>query len=138
MKKPFYSSFLLTALLSMVGIPVLAYDIAVENEDGITIYYSWTNNHTELAVSRGIFFISEENNGNLVIPDSVTYQETTYPVTSIDRMAFYSCVGLKNITIPNSVDSIGDSAFSSCTSLTSVTIPNSVLSIGNSAFYVCI
>jgi hypothetical protein len=89
MKKPFYSSFLLTALLSMVGIPVLAYDIAVENEDGITIYYSWTNNHTELAVSRGIFFISEENNGNLVIPDSVTYQETTYPVTSIDRMAFY-------------------------------------------------
>ncbi len=74
---------------------------------------------------------------NVVVPDNVTYQGTTYQVTSIGEYAFYNSTGLTNVTIPNSVTSIGNSAFFNCTGLTTVTIPNSVASIGNYAFYGC-
>ena len=52
----------------------------------------------------------------------------------IANNAFYYCIGLVSITIPNSVKCIGDAAFWGCGGLTSVTIPNSVTSIGSSAF----
>ncbi len=74
---------------------------------------------------------------SIVIPDTVTYQEINYCVTSIGDEAFYYCLSLTSVTIPNSVTSIGNSAFEYCRSLTSVTIPNSVTSIGEEAFYVC-
>ena len=133
-------SFLLTALLSMVGARALAHDIEVANANGVTIYYIWANNKTELSVSyRGSFAsnYSNEYSGNVVIPESVTYNGTTYPVTSIGGDAFWGCSGLTNVTIGNSVTSIGSEAFRYCSGLTSVTIPNSVTTIGRSAFSGC-
>ena len=44
---------------------------------------------------------------------------------------------IKDLVIPNTVDSIHNYAFAYCYSLTSVTIPNSVKSIGNEAFSWC-
>ena len=44
---------------------------------------------------------------------------------------------IKDLVIPNTVDSIHNYAFSGCSALTSITIPNSVTSIGNSAFRNC-
>ncbi len=45
---------LFSILLSMIGNKAMAYyDIAVENADGVTIYYSYINNKTELAVRDG-------------------------------------------------------------------------------------
>ena len=43
-------SFLFTMLISMVGTMSFAYDIAVENEDGIIIYYNYINDRQELEV----------------------------------------------------------------------------------------
>ena len=71
------------------------------------------------------------------IPENVTYNGTTYSVTSIGDEAFWYCSYLKSITIPNSVTSIGNTAFSRCTSLTAITIPNSITSIGYDAFAFC-
>ena len=132
--------FLLTALLSMVGARALASDISVANADGVTIYYIWANNKTELSVTyRGSTCNSYNNEytGNVVIPESVTYNGKTYPVTSIGLEAFSGCSGLTSVTIPNSVTSIGSYAFRDCSGLTSVTIPNSVTSIGGLAFSGC-
>ena len=58
------------------------------------------------------------------------------PVTSIGESAFWNCISLTSVTIPNSVTSIGDLAFMYCP-LTKVTIPNSVTSIGVEAFFGC-
>ena len=133
--------FLLALLISMLGVKASAHDIAVKNADGVTIYYVYNNNNTELAVSyRGSFGsnYSNEYAGNVVIPESVTYNGTTYPVTSIGDYAFYECSGLTSITIPNSVTSIGNYTFQYCSGLTSITIPNSVTSIDEGAFSNCI
>ena len=75
--------------------------------------------------------------GNIVIPESVTYNSTTYSVTSIGERAFYSCFGLTSLVIPNSVTNIGQEAFVGCSGLTNIEIPNSVTSIGQGAFYGC-
>ena len=133
-------TILLTVLLSMVGAKAFAHDIAVKNADGVTIYYVWANNNTELAVSyRGSSYTSNyfEYSGNVVIPESVTYNGATYCVTSIRNYAFRDCSGLTSVTISNSVTSIGIYAFSGCYDLTSVTIGNSVTSIGSDAFSGC-
>jgi hypothetical protein len=59
-------------------------------------------------------------------------------VITIGDDAFVGCVGLTNITLPNSGNmSIGNWAFLGCTSLTSVTIPNGVNNIGYYAFGQC-
>ena len=75
--------------------------------------------------------------GNVVIPNQVTHNGTTYSVTSIGHYAFEGCSRLTSITIPNSVTSIGQYAFWNCNRLTSITIPNNVTSIGNYAFAYC-
>ena len=125
-------TFFLTMLISMVGLSASAQDIEVKNADDVTISYNYINNKTELAVTSS--FYSNEYTGNVVIPESVTYNNKTYSVTSIDSYAFEGCSGLTSITIPNSITSIGYSAFKNCSGLTSITIPNSVTSIGYFAF----
>ena len=133
-------TFLFAVLLSMVSIKSFAHDIAVANSDGKTIYYIYTNNNTELAVSyRGSdsYNYSNEYSGDVAIPETVTYNGITYSVTSIVYEAFRNCPSLTSITIPNSVTSIGGGAFENCTGLTSVNIPNSVTSIGGDAFRDC-
>ena len=75
--------------------------------------------------------------GSVVIPSTVTYNGTTYSVTSIGESAYSGCSGLTSVTIPNSVTSIGTNAFSGCSGLTSVNIGTGVTSIGESAFYNC-
>ena len=73
-----------------------------------------------------------------IIPETVTYNGTTYRVKSImDEGAFCGCKSLKSVTIPNSVTIIGAFAFERCTGLTSITIPNSVTYIGTGAFDGC-
>jgi hypothetical protein len=71
------------------------------------------------------------------IPETVTYNETTYSVTSIEDWAFYNCSILTSVTIANSVISIGNDAFYNCGSLTYISIGNSLTYIGYDAFYNC-
>ena len=165
MEKKSFITILLTVLMSMTGAKAFAYDIYAANSEGLTIYYNWTNNRTELSVSYYDFSSRYYNKnsgytGNVVIPETVVYEGNTYSVTSIGNHAFEDCTGvtsvkipnsvtfidsrafaycsnLASLTIPNSVNHIGDEAFLECTGMTSITIPNSVNSIGGSAFQNC-
>ena len=60
--------------------------------------------------------------GDVVIPETVTYNGTTYSVTSIIASAFYDCRNIISVSIPNSVNSIGGQAFTYCNGLTAVHI----------------
>ena len=103
------------------------------------IYYNYLEDNNVEVTYRGDYSGSydDEYYGAVTIPASVTYNGTTYSVTSIGDEAFKWCSSLTSVTIGNSVTSIGDNAFLMCESLISVTIPNSVTSIGDGAFSAC-
>ena len=55
-------------------------------------------------------------------------------VTKIGDSAFSSCVGLTEITIPDTIVKIGDKAFFSCSGIEVLEIPSSVTEIGSGSF----
>ena len=102
--------------------------------DGI---YYYINGSYATVTYYGENFNSHVYKGSVTIPSAVTYNGTTYPVSTIGDNAFDGCSGLTSVIIPNSVTSIGYGAFFNCSGLTSVTIPNSVTTIGDYAFRGC-
>lgn len=128
-------------LLLMMLLPLVAsaYDIAVPNGDGVTIYYNYINDGLELEVTY-LNKIYDQNRttytGSITIPKEVTYMNRTRKVTSIGDAAFAGCEDLNSLSIPNSINSIGKHAFYSC-AFTKFVIPENVSSIGSGAFHYC-
>ena len=56
------------------------------------------------------------------------------PAVTADCVAFYQCVKLSSINIPDGVTRINDATFVDCYKLASINIPNSVTAIGDYAF----
>ena len=130
-------NLLFTALLLLCSVgTATAHDFEVNG-----IYYNITDdtNKTVEVTYQGASYshYPDEYTGSVVIPESVTYNGSTYSVTSIVNSAFRYCTGLTSVVIGNSVTSIGNLAFYNCPGLTSITIPNSVTSIGGNAFAYC-
>lgn len=96
---------------------------AVNNDNSVTVFpYKVNNvNYSGLNVAS--------------IPNKVSHNNHSYPVTSISEKAFEDCTNLTSVTIGNSVTSIGSHAFDGCKNLSSVTIPNSVSFVDRRAFY---
>ena len=120
-----------------------AYDFSAVSPSGHTLYYEIISGTTNVGVVRPGSGTTYNNyiSGNVVIPDTVSYNDTTYNVTELKVVGYYgtfdNCTGLTSVIIPNSVTTIGDYAFYVCTGLTSVVIPNSVTTIGKYAFKSC-
>ena len=90
----------------------------------------WTK--TAEVIKKGGFY-----EGNIIIPETVVFNELTYRVTSIGKEAFAFCDPLTSIAIPDSVKRIGWKAFLDCESLEEISIGNSVKGIGRHAFDGC-
>ena len=136
---------LLILLLSAVGMTKgYAYDFSAVCSTGQTLYYNITdaaNHYVELTCPGTVGYYGwsgyTQPTGNIILPESVQYNGTTFSVTSIGRQAFRNCIDMISIEIPNSVSSIVDYAFDGCNSLNSITIGNSVTLIAYCAFSGC-
>ena len=130
--------FLLAAIIAMASsTPAWAYGFSAVAPSGQTLYYNIVSGSAQVTSQNSSSPRYSNLTGALTIPSSVTYNGTTYTVTSIGEFAFYGCTSLTSVTIPNSVTTIYDGAFVRCTGLTSFTIPNSVTSICSDAFNGC-
>ena len=127
-REELFMKHLFTMLLTLVAVTASAQDFEVDG-----IYYNiLSEDDRTVEVIRG----SGRYEGDIVIPAEVTYDGSTYSVTTIGDLAFGYCSALTSVSMP-SVTTIGNSAFIGCSALTSVNIPASVTTIGEGAFSEC-
>ena len=95
--------FLLLTLLCL-SLSARAHDAEVDG-----IFYNLDKaNRTATVTFKGYYYGSYDNeySGDVVIPETVTYNGITYSVTSLGERCFSCCSSLTAITIPNSVTTI--------------------------------
>lgn len=85
-------------------------------------------------ISKGI---SNPYYGDIVIPETITYEGTPYFVEEIAFQAFINCSALTSITLPNSMRFIARQSFWGCYGLNSIFIPKKVEAIDAEAFCGC-
>ena len=120
-------SFLLAALLSMVGVRSFAYDFEIE---GIR-YNVVSIEKLTCEVTQGSY------SGNIYIPTYVQYNNRSLMVVGIGAEAFSNCSSITSITLPKQLEYIGYRGFYMCSALSELKIPESLREIGREAFYGC-
>lgn len=126
--KHFYLRSLFAGLLLFAASNSFAYDFEVDG-----IYYNIISEEEKtVEVTSGGNYA-----GNIVIPERVENDYTTYTVTGIGDSAFENCKDLISVVIPNTAKNIGYCAFEHCINLMRLNIPNSVTSINGWAFAYC-
>jgi carbon monoxide dehydrogenase subunit G len=75
--------------------------------------------HTSALTNTDVWVTGKAKNytGDIVIPESISYQGNTYTVTIIDEGAFYGDTDITSIVIPPTIGYIDESAFSGCSNL---------------------
>lgn len=119
-------------LFVAVNLYSYSYDVCVNG-----IYYNFITNANNEAVVTYRSMYAESYSGDIVIPETFTYNDQEYTVKSIMSSAFIGCSNLTSIEIPNTIVDIGGQAFANCSKLKTVVIGNSVKYIGAEAFGNC-
>ena len=91
----------------------------------------------EGTINYSITDCNDNYSGELILPSMIPIEGTDYPVTEIAEWAFYACIRLSSVVIPEGITQIGRGAFSNCLGLSSVTLPEGLLQIGESSFASC-
>lgn len=99
--------------------------------DGIMYNINVKTGLTEVAANT-----SHQYTGDIVIPETITYEGKEYTVTAIGESAFFQR-NITSITFPNSITSVGRAAFYCCSLLDSVVLPEKVTVIGDMLFANC-
>ncbi len=133
-------------------VEVGAYDVVVGG-----LPYTLDKEHGTASVVRGecgYIFPTSQLSGAISIPSSITYEGTTYTVTSVNRQAFRNNTAITSVTIPETVTDLcgviagyagnesdtevyrrSGSQFEGCTALTSVRLSSKITRIPIRCFY---
>ena len=142
MKKLFVILILVAFALSGVA-QQRNFDFSVTVESGQTLYFlKGFYGPQDVKVTSpnygGNYSGYDKPTGDLVIPPTVTYNDTVYTITVIGDQAFTGCSGLTSVTLPNTLTYIGYHAFSNCSGIGGeLVIPDGVSPIGSNAFKGC-
>ena len=118
------------------------------NSDTNTTFEVYSPSGGEVAVIDGIKYLLYakhktakvlKNNyeGNIVIPQIVSYKGNEFQITSLEDSCFKNCSNLTSITLPKGITSLGKYCFADCNSLTSITLPEGITSLGYECFRGC-
>ena len=100
-----------------------------------TIIYNSVGASTQITT---YYYGYEEPSGDLVIPSTITHNDTVYTIAGIGYKAFWHCSNITSITLPNTLYVLQQGAFASCTGITGeVVIPDPVRVINDEAFRWC-
>ena len=83
-----------------------------------------------------INYFRYNDNSTVVVPSTITYQDTTYTVIGLNQVYKENRDKITSVTLPNTLQTIGHVCFEG-TSIKEIDIPNSVISIGEHAFNFC-
>lgn len=78
------------------------------------------------------FSSTSDKTGAKVLPETVTYEETTYTVTSVGYAAFANTSGITSFIMPDTVTSVGTNVFYGCTNLSYVHLSENLTNISGS------
>lgn len=120
-----YSNHLFVIIALLWSSNLFAYDIETEG-----MYFNFLS-PTSLEVTYG----DNEYEGDITIPDTVTYNDKKYAVIAVGTKAFYKCTKLKSIIMEKHITSVGDYAFYGCSSLSKYSFKTN--NIGQYAFAYC-
>lgn len=125
-------TILLALALVSTAATALAYDFMVNdiyyniNGDEATVTY---HDYSKIQVTGSSGYYWYENhynyyagyNDQVIIPETVTYNDKIYPVTKIGEHAFQECGRLTSVIIPNTIIAVDNDVFYGCYMLRSIT-----------------
>lgn len=106
--------------------------VEVCHSDSIKSYYY----QYEYPIYNNSFYINDLA-GDVVIPDTVSYNNRVYTVIAIGDRAFWRCHKTTSIILPSTIERIEGVALDSCRRLKEIIIPRNVKKIGGNIFIRC-
>ena len=103
-------SVILSAFFILSLIPLGIFNVSAATEGNF--------NYTVSGGKATITTVNKSISGDVTIPETLG----GYPVTAINRNAFYNCTAITSVYIPAVVTSIGSGVFAKCTLLKSITV----------------
>ena len=118
-----------TTLFTFLFVACMPMAMSAEEVDGINYSFNKENKTAEVTQTH--------YQGDMVIPETVSFEGTEYTVNSIGSSAFANNDDLTSVTIGKGVKTIGTKAFAGCPRMASLTLSQGLEAIGDSAFWVC-
>ncbi len=91
---------------------------------------------TSISIPRTVGTMGDNVFNNCAALETVTFDPDA-ALTAVGHRAFYSCISLREVHLPDSVTSIGSFAFGHCAALEEITLPANLTAIPYYGFYGC-
>ena len=119
-----------------------AYDFSAVAPSGQTLYYRFSGTGVEVTYPANnipsLGWTSHvKPTGTLVIPSTVSHNDTNYAVVAVGGNAFYGCSDIASVQVGEGITAVRSSAFYNCTGLRKVSLPSTTDTVALTSFAHC-